>query len=130
MNVNNFVSETAVGLPAAGLEGLASVRSSDRVVLVLPHEGLHPTAVRFAQARALGVALVTDRSESLLDPASTDLMKETRAFAAELLAPAEGIREYLRESSATNQTLEAIASRFDTSSWLVQLQYENQVVAH
>lgn len=131
MKVNNFVSETAVGLPAAGLEGLASVRSSDKVVLVLPRERLHPTAVRFVQARALGVALVTDRSESLLDPASTDLVKETRAFAAELLAPADGIREYLRESSATTeQTLDGIASRFDTSSWLVQLQYANQVVAH
>ena len=90
-----------------------------------------PTAVRFAQARALGLALISGRGESLLDPASTDLMKETRAFAAELLAPASGILGYLEVlPSVTEQAFDAVAARFNASSWLVQHQYENQILQH
>jgi hypothetical protein len=129
LDIKELVSKATVGRPSAGLEGFTGVRPSGEVVLVLPGERLHPTAVRFAQARALGLALVSDRTESLLDPASTDLMKETRAFAAELLAPADGIREYLGVLPATtDQAFDAVAARFDASSWLVQHQYENQIL--
>jgi len=131
MAIGDFVSKVSVVQPAAGLEGLSSRRPSGQVVLVLPGQRLPPSAVRFAQARALGLALVTDRAECLLDPASTDLMKETRAFAAELLAPADGIRQALDTlPAATEQMFDAVAAQFNTSSWLVQLQYENQVLSH
>lgn len=129
LSIKELVSKVTLGRPSAGLEGFTGVRPSGHVVLVLPGERLHPTAVRFAQARALGLALISGRAESLLDPASTDLTKETRAFAAELLAPADGIREYLEVlPAATQQAFDAVAARFDASSWLIQHQYENQIL--
>lgn len=97
------------------------------VGLVLPAEpSANEASRRFAQARALGLSLLTERRLLLLDPAHTDLSKTSRAFAAEPLAPAAGIAEYLDVlPSATGAALEAVAGRFAVSPLLVQHQYDN-----
>lgn len=123
-----YVGTTSVTASSGGLQGLVAV-DGDRLGLVLPDDvALGGTLVRFAQGRALGLSLLTDRRLLLLDPSHTDLSKMSRAFAAELLAPAEGISGYLAVlPDVTPSVFEAVAARFDTSPLLVQHQYDNQI---
>jgi len=65
----------------------------------------------------------------LLDPTSSDFAGTVRAFAAELLAPAEGLRQYFsRSSGASAEAFESLGNYYGVSPLLVQHQYENQVV--
>ncbi|HEY5857936.1 MAG TPA: ImmA/IrrE family metallo-endopeptidase [Aldersonia sp.] len=51
-----------------------------------------------------------------------------RAFAAELLAPAAGIREMLGDlGSDDDAALDAVADRFGVSPLVVRHQYDNQI---
>jgi Zn-dependent peptidase ImmA (M78 family) len=51
-----------------------------------------------------------------------------RAFPAELLAPAQGIRHMLDTlGEADDSALEAIAERYNVSPLVVRHQYENQI---
>jgi len=123
-----LVGLARVGGDAAGLQGVMAV-VDDAVGVALPSGPTGASALRFAQARALGLSLLTQRDTVLLDPTSTELAMTSRAFAAELLAPAAGISEYLRVlPAATDRALDAIAGRFGTSALLVQRQYENQML--
>ena len=111
-----------ISAPSAGLEGLVVRQGDSCVGAVLP--ALPARARRFAAARALGLTLLTtDRAELLLDPAPTTLTKASRAFAAELLAPAEGIWAYLAPLPApTTSAFDAIAARYRVDSSVVQHQ--------
>lgn len=103
--------------------------TEEGIGLVLPSDFTGAATTKFAQARALGLALLTPRRSVLLDMASTDLVKMTRAFAAELLAPADGIAEYLSVLPAvTDRAIDAIADRYGASPIMVQRQYENQLI--
>jgi len=85
---------------------------------------------RFAQARALWHFVFGVPSQSfLLTPAHTDRQRVERAFAAELLAPAEGIRERLQsdEVEFTFEDVEAIARDFGVSPMVIRHQIENQI---
>lgn len=127
--MGGLVHETRQPGRSAGLEGFTQLLPNDQLVLVLPSGKRLGTAVRFAQARSLGLVLASGRNEHLLDPVSTDLSKESRAFAAELLAPAAGIAEYLSNLPAvTDAAFDAVAARFKTSTWVIRLQYENQIL--
>lgn len=128
---DEYVATTTVDAPAGGLQGLVGVQGGEAVSLVLPAElSWSATSKRFAQARSLALSLLTSRDLLLLDPAATDLAKASRACAAELLAPAGGIADYLSAlPDITSAALEAVAARFDVSPLLVQHQVENQLQA-
>jgi hypothetical protein len=130
VRLEDLVGTYSLDAPAGGLQGVVVVDDNADVGLVLPTEiSAGPTSIRFAQARALGLSLLTDRQLLLLDPAHTDLSKKARAFAAELLAPAEGIRTYFDTlPEVTHSAFEAVGSMFEASPLLVQHQYDNQVV--
>ena len=101
IDLSPLVSNAVLQTPSAGLEGF--VRADDHVRLVLPGGELSPSAVRFAEGRSLGLALAGTRNDYLLDPARTDSMKQARAFAAELLAPAEGVRHVPRRAASLDR---------------------------
>ena len=127
LGMDDFVKKVTLSGQSAGLEGLARLSPAEKLILVLPSGARSNPSVRFAQARSLGLLLISYEDEHLLDPASTDLSKESRAFAAELLAPISGIQQYLSTLPAvTDAAFEAVAARFRTSSLLVRRQYENQ----
>ncbi|HEX8858497.1 MAG TPA: ImmA/IrrE family metallo-endopeptidase [Actinomycetes bacterium] len=111
-----------------GLQALGG--GSDRShVLVLGRPMTSPNQ-RFAQARALWHFVFGVPSQSfLLTPAHTDRQRVERAFAAELLAPAEGIRERLQsdEVEFTFEDVEAIARDFGVSPMVIRHQIENQI---
>lgn len=125
--VSDYVGHTPLSGSAAGIEGVVVVQDV-RVGLVLPQGRSGPSSLRFAQARALGLSLLTQRSLLLLDPARTDLGKASRAFAAEILAPAAGIEKLLADlPETTDSAIDAIADRFKVSPRVVQHQHENQL---
>ena len=127
VDLDTLVATARVSGDSAGLQGLVAVRDG-AVGLALPQEIGQSSARRFAQARALGLSVLEERTLALLDPTGTVSAKTSRAFAAELLAPAEGIAAYLREHPQVNdRALEAVARSFGTSPLLVQRQYDNQL---
>jgi hypothetical protein len=102
--------------------------------LVLPNESrviassvskLKPSR-RFDFARALFSLLFNPASYALISKAHTTYQQSSRAFAAELLAPSEGLRQRLPANRAIDdEILERLADEFRVSSWVVRHQVEN-----
>jgi len=114
-----------VGLQAIG-------RTSGGTNLLVLGRPMIPPTQRFAQARALWHFLFGRVSDPfLITPAHTDRQRVERAFAAELLAPAAGIRDQLdlTEIEFAFDDIEPIAEHFEVSSMVIQHQIENQILA-
>jgi hypothetical protein len=127
-DVSPWVGLSDVSAPSKGIQGFVAVEH-DQCGLVsgMPYQGI--TGRRFSQARALGRVLARPSQRSfVLSAAHGDDERVARAFAAELLAPAEGIRQCLDVIGKQDySSMEAIASRFRVSPWVVWHQYENQI---
>jgi hypothetical protein len=117
-----------VGSPSRGVQGIVTVHG-DRCGLVLggPRTGI-PTR-RFGQARALGRVLAHPQQHSfVLSAARGQNERVAGAFAAELLAPAEGIRRSLAAiGEQSDAAFDAVAGHFRVSPLLVRHQYDNQL---
>lgn len=126
--IDRWVAVARMSPDSGGLQGLVGV-NDDRVGLVLPDESKNTTTVRFAQSRAVGHAILSDRRSALLDPARTDSGRMSRAFAAELLAPADGIQAHLHAFGdyPTERAVDHIAHHYGVSPMLVQHQFDNQI---
>jgi len=115
-----------------GLQGLGGESSSHSPTLVLGAPARLATTTRFAAARALWhFAIQPERERFLLTPTRTDVRRIERAFAAELLAPAVGLREQFMEApgAATDDDLDAAAAHYGVSPLLIRHQIENQLLA-
>lgn len=84
---------------------------------------------RFIVARTLYDYLSTDAQFSLLTLARTERQQEGRAFAAELLAPAEALRRRIRQEIVTEDEVVELASEFDVSSFVIEHQIKNHRIA-
>ena len=86
---------------------------------------------RFGQARALGRTLAhRGQRQFILSAARSHDERVARAFAAELLAPAQGIRQMpVALGEDDDSTLETIADRCQVSPLLVRYQSNNQIAA-
>lgn len=124
--IEEHVGTTELPGDPSGIQGVVR-HDGDRVGLVVPESHGGGSTTRFMQARALGLSLITPRRTAILDTARTELTKASRAFAAELLAPAEGVRTYLSALPHANDlAYDAIADRFRVSPLLIKLQHQNQ----
>jgi hypothetical protein len=85
-----------------------------------------PEPRRFTLARALWHLLSPSRDPFLITTAHTERQSVERAFAAEFLAPAAGIQEVMRRSTATDP--DEIARYFRVSPLVVYHQVENQLL--
>ncbi|WP_371779714.1 ImmA/IrrE family metallo-endopeptidase [Streptosporangium subroseum] len=85
---------------------------------------------RFTLSRALWHYLWEPEPIFLVTTAYTDRQKVERAFAAELLAPAEGISELLGNAPerAVPDDLEGIADHFQVSPMVIKHQLENRLL--
>lgn len=127
-DVSPWVGIGEVNAPSHGIYGFASVHD-DRCGVVLGNRGLGATATRFGQARALGRVLARPgQRQFVLSASRSQDERIARAFAAELLAPASGIRATLEAIGRTDDSaLEAAAQQFGVSPLLVRHQYDNQL---
>jgi len=100
---------------------------TDAVRIVVP-EGRQTSGLRFCQARALYRALTIDPNHPFaLTNARTGVQKAERAFAAELLAPVQGIRELARSDfdALTDDDADDLAHAFGVSSLVIRHQIDN-----
>lgn len=90
------------------------------------------SSMRFTLSRALWHCIWDDASIFAVTAAHTQRQSAERAFAAELLAPAEGIASLLESPPevATDEELEQIAEHFGVSPMVVGYQVRNQLIAH
>lgn len=125
-DVSPWVGRATIGAPSAGIQGTVAV-NQDRCGIALGRATRPP----FAHARALGRLLAKpDQRSFILSAARGQEERVARAFAAELLAPAEGIREMLTVLERPDDAaLEAIARRYQVSPLLVRHQYDNQIAS-
>jgi IrrE N-terminal-like domain len=106
----------------AGLQALGSDSSS---TVVLPRQQ-QTEAQRFTLARALWHVAVRRDPLFLVTAAYTEQQRIERAFAAELLAPAEGIKQML-DAGSDDDDLTGIAAQFRVSTMVVDHQIRNQL---
>ena len=88
-----------------------------------------PEALRFLVARAVYDFIRLDSHKSLLTGARTTRQSQGRAFAAELLAPANALRERLTTETATPEQVSDLAAEFQVSYYVVQHQIQNHRLA-
>ena len=111
--------------PSTRLQGLVA---ADSPACVVTSRG--ESAKRFLRARALGAYLASSSSgPSLLSSLSTDFQALTRAFAAELLAPARELRDRLGGGPVGASALRALAREFRVSDSVIRHQIENHHLA-
>ncbi len=123
-----WVGVSDLSAPSRGVQGVATV-NQDRCGLVLGRPRLGVSANRFGQARALGRVLSRpEQRRFVLSLARGHDEKVAGAFAAELLAPAEGIRHSLDSlGKSDDAAMEAVAQHYRVSPLLVRHQYDNQI---
>lgn len=98
--------------------------------IVAPCRGTWPESIRFRWAQAV-YFLVTSANDShkrLISRAHTWDQRAARAFAAELLAPADALRQQVPPTVDAEQIHE-LAGRFGVSEWVIGLQIRNHHLA-
>lgn len=111
--------------PATGIQGLVAAASPACAV-----QSSRETARRFLLARALGDYLGrTTRGPAILSGLTTDRQAQSRAFAAEFLAPSEALRKELPSDRIPLDVVEDLAPKFGVSSYVVRHQIENHDLA-
>jgi len=127
-DVSPWLAMGEVSVDSGGIQGIGIVDNS-RCGLVMGSPRLSRQSRFFAKARALGRALVRPGQRSfLLSAARSHDERVAGAFAAELLAPAAGIHEFLDQLGRQDDVaLEAVAGRFGVSPLVVRHQYDNQL---
>jgi hypothetical protein len=113
-----------------GLQGVGAVNDG-RCGAVFGNEPVGTPSRRFGSARVLGRALMeSDAAAFVLSSARGRKERAAGAFAAELLAPADAIREGLTViGEQSDAAFEAVARYFKVSPLLVRHQYDNQIAS-
>jgi hypothetical protein len=110
------------------LQGLGGVSEFGAGALVLGRK-IKRRDSSFAIARSLWHFTFDPSDRFLLTTAHADRQRVERAFAAELLAPADGLREILNHEDGfvTTDDLSDAADHFDVAPYVVRHQVENQL---
>jgi hypothetical protein len=113
------------------IQGMGGRSANHAWILALP-QARSPEARRFAQARALWrcARFGSGDPRFLVTGARTPLQQAERAFAAELLAPAEALRELFGGEPNEPVDLDDLAlagRRFEVNDWVIGYQAINQL---
>ena len=84
---------------------------------------------RFHFCRALAEVLLSPGSDTFLTRAHSERQQRNRAFAAEFLAPAEGLRSRVSGSVADSDDIDELATEFGVSSLVIEHQLRNHRIA-
>ena len=103
------------------------VAADSPACMTTPHD---ESSRRFLLARALGDYLGrSEHGASILSSLATDRQARSRAFAAELLAPAESLRERLSDHPVPPERVDDLGQEFGVSSLVIRHQIENHHLA-
>ncbi len=109
--VDGIITRTDDGRPAFTLRAL---RSDSR---------------RFHFCRALGEVLLSPDSDTLLTKTYSERQQRNRAFAAEFLAPASGLRDRIAQPAVDADDIEELAADFGVSPYVIEHQIKNHGIA-
>ena len=84
---------------------------------------------RFHFCRALAEVLFSPGSDTFLTRAHSERQQRNRAFAAEFLAPSEGLRSRVSGSVADSDDIDELATEFGVSSLVIEHQVRNHRIA-
>lgn len=129
IDLAGLATVVSVDTPAPpGIAGLVGAHG-DETTVVLGAE-TSSTTRRFGGARALGRRTFDGREGQVLLTATRRQYAEQveRAFAAEFLAPAEGVAELLKQDY-TDPAIERLALHYNVDPRVIEHQVENQVTA-
>lgn len=121
---------TSVSRPSGDrrLQAVGGTGRNRRSPTVVVGSSASDNARRFTLSRALWHFLAEDDPVFLVTASYTDRQRIERAFAAELLAPSEGIEQYLSPGALSEDDLEEIAEHFGVSVRVVEHQVQNQLL--
>jgi hypothetical protein len=100
-------------------------RGDDVPVIIVKQEG--PKSTAFLVSRAIGDYLVFGSREAAVLDIYSDRQAVGRAFAAEFMAPAEGVTRMIDEEGVA---LDAVAEHFGVAREVVRHQYENNLAQY
>ena len=111
--------------PSARIHGL--VGTNRPVCVTAPR---NKSGTRFLQARALGDYLGrTTTGPGLLSSLATDRQAQSRAFAAEFLAPANSLRHWITAKHVDSEQVDDLGREFRVSTELIRHQIKNHGLA-
>jgi IrrE N-terminal-like domain len=110
------------------LQAVGGIGRNHRSPTVVVGSSSSDNARRFTLSRALWHFLAEDDLVFLVTASYTDRQRVERAFAAELLAPSEGIEQRLGSEVLSEEELEEIAEHFGVSVRVVEHQIQNQLM--
>ena len=84
---------------------------------------------RFHFCRALAEVLMSPGSDTLLTKAHSERQKRNRAFAAEFLAPSQGLQQRIRRNVVDSDDMSEMAAEFGVSPLLIEHQIRNHRIA-
>lgn len=111
-----------------GLQAVGGIGQDERSIAVALGRIAGSNTRRFTLARALWHFLADDSRFFIIASTYAERQKVERAFAAELLAPADGIGELLKDGELVDDDLEYVAEHFGVSPRVVELQVQNQLL--
>ena len=116
-------------VPSSSLHAVVDYGVGDVPVLAA-HSSPSQTSERFLLARSLCLQARSPGSERRLVTSShTWDQRASRAFAAELLAPADALRQRIRDQAVSTREVAQYADEFLVSPTLVERQLENHALA-
>ena len=128
--VDQYMPSRTRQAPDVSLQALGAT-TDQRQPLVIIGQRRPVTSNRFTLSRALWHCIWDDSPLFLVTTAHTYRQRAERSFAAELLAPADGIAALLESppEAASQEELEQIAQRFGVSSMVIEHQVRNHLIA-
>ncbi len=128
--VDRYVTARIRKAPDVNLQALGAGADHASSVVVIGQDR-PATSNRFTLSRALWHRIWDDSPLFVVTTAHTNRQQIERAFAAELLAPAEGIAQLLESppEAASQEELEQIAQRYGVSSMVIEHQLRNRLIA-
>jgi hypothetical protein len=128
-DVDRYVSKAVQPVPDRGLYALGNWRNSSQPLAVMGRS-VRETSARFTLSRSLWHFVWDEDRIFLVTGAYTDRQKTERAFAAELLAPAKGIAEWLGSDpgEASQDDLDEVAEHYGVSPVVISHQVRNQLL--
>ena len=111
--------------PSTRIQGLVG---ADTPACVMARR--HASGRRFTQARALGDFLGRRTSGlGLLSSLATERQAESRAFAAEFLAPSQSLRQRIDTERVGIEQIDELGREFDVATAVIEHQIENHGIA-
>lgn len=126
---DRYVSTLTRKAPDVNLQALGASADAPSPLVVIGQS--RPAAsTRFTLSRAIWHYIWDDSPFFVVTSAHTRRQRVERAFAAELLAPAEGIAQLLESApeAASQEEVEQIAQRYGVSSMVIEHQLHNHLI--